>query len=86
MKILPVKQALQVRRLLRVNISLGLGLFALAFILMVSGHYENYVARQTADALYNKLALGGLLFAAINWMGCVMSKPFWFPGAKKRAE
>ena len=79
MKVLSMPLAVKRRRLLRLNILLGLSVFAIATYLMATGHYDTYLQRRAADAVYSKVAIGGLLYVAATWMFCVLSKPFWFP-------
>jgi len=82
MKILSMDKAVFRRRILRVNVLLGLVVFITAFILMINGDYSNLAERKAADSIYNTIALGGILYAVVSWMFCVMSKPFWFPTKK----
>lgn len=71
------------RRILRINIALGLLVFLLAFGLNIAGEYNNLGELKAADTLFNYVAIGGLLYAAVAWIFCVMSKPFWFPVTDK---
>lgn len=80
MTTLPLDKAVSRRRLLRANIVLGLLVFAIAIYLNITGEYANLAERTATEALYNKIAIGGLLYAAASWIFCVMSKPLWFPG------
>jgi hypothetical protein len=82
MKLLSRDKALLRRRILRANIFLGLLVFFVAFFLMVNGEYSNLAERKAADAIFNYFAIGGVLYAIVSWMFCVMSKPFWFPTKK----
>ena len=86
MKVLSMPLAIKRRRLLRLNILLGLAVFVIATYLMATGHYENYLERRAADALYTKFAIGGLLYVAATWMFCVLSKPFWFPKRNRASQ
>ena len=79
MKLLPIDRALFRRRLLRINVLAGLMLFAVGVGLTLTGEYSSLAEREAAETLYNYIALGGLVYAAVSWMFCVMSKPFWFP-------
>lgn len=79
MKQLSMDRALHRRRLLRINIVLGLLVFFVAFGLNISGEYNSLGELKMADAMFNYIAIGGLLYAAVAWIFCVMSKPFWFP-------
>lgn len=83
MKQLSMDRALLRRRLIRINIVLGLLVFLLAFGLNISGEYNNLGELKAADTLFNIVAIGGLLYAAVAWIFCVMSKPFWFPFSDK---
>ena len=79
MKLLSMDRALLRRRILRANIFIGLLVFFAAFGLNISGEYGSLGELKEADTLFNFAAIGGLLYAAIFWIYCVMSKPFWFP-------
>lgn len=79
MKLLSMDRALLRRRLLRVNIFLGLLVFVVAFALSISGEYASLGELKAADTLFNYAAIGGLLYAVFSWIFCVLSKPFWFP-------
>lgn len=79
MKLLSMDKALLRRRVLRINIILGLLVFAAAFILNISSEYNNLGELKAADSMFGLIAISGLLYAAFSWMFCVMSKPFWFP-------
>lgn len=83
MKLLTMDRALLRRRILRINVMAGLLVFAVAVYMSITGEYNNLTDRKTAEALFNYIALGGLLYAAASWIFCVMSKPFWFPVAGK---
>ncbi len=79
MKLLSMDKALFRRRMLRINIMLGLLVFFAAFIMNISGEYNNLGELKAADSMFGFVAIGGLLYAAFSWIFCVMSKPFWFP-------
>ena len=79
MKVLSMERALLRRRILRMNIAIGLLIFFAAFGLNISGEYSNLGELKNADSMFSFIAVGGLLYAAFSWIFCVMSKPFWFP-------
>jgi len=79
MRLLSMDKALFRRRMLRINIMLGLLVFFAAFIMNVFGEYNNLGELKAADSMFGLVAIGGLLYAAFSWIFCVMSKPFWFP-------
>ena len=79
MKLLSMGEALLRRRLLRFNILLGLLVFIGALIVNITGEYNTLVELEAADKMFNYVGIGGLLYAAISMIICVMSKPFWFP-------
>ncbi len=79
MKVLSIDKALLRRRLLRINILLGLLVFAIAVGLSITGEYSSLAERTAAEQVYNLFAIGGLLYSAFSWIFCVMSKPLWFP-------
>lgn len=78
MKQLPIDKALRVRRLLRLNILLAFVVFALSVYLMLTGEYSTLQERKAAELVYNLMAIGSLVYMAVVWISCMMSKPFWF--------
>ena len=84
MKLLSMEKALLRRRILRMNVLAGLLVFVVAIGLSLTGEYSNLADRQSAESLFNFIALAGVLYAAFSWMFCAMSKPFWFPVAGKK--
>ncbi len=81
MKVLSMDRALLRRRILRLNILMGLLVFIVAFGISISGEYSNLGELKAADTQFSFIAIGGLLYAVFAWIFCVMSKPFWFPFA-----
>lgn len=81
MKQLPIEKALQRRRLLRLNILLAFLVFAGAVFMLITGEYASLQERKATEGIYNLIAIGSLLYMAVVWIGCVMSKPFWFSGS-----
>jgi len=79
MKQLPVDKALRVRRLLRLNILLAFVVFAVSVYLILTGEYSTLQERKAAEPVYNLMAIGSLVYMAVVWISCMMSKPFWFP-------
>lgn len=86
MKLLSMDKALMRRRLLRINVFLGLLVFVVAVGLSLTGEYGSLAERQAAETVFNYVALGGVLYSALSWMFCVMSKPFWFPLTGKKSK
>ncbi len=84
MKLLSMEKALLRRRILRMNVLAGLLVFVVAIGLSLTGEYSNLADRQSAESLFNFIALAGVLYAAFSWMFCAMSKPFWFPVVGKK--
>jgi hypothetical protein len=81
MKVLSMDKAMLRRRILRFNILIGLLVFVAAVALNISGEYNCLDELKAANAMFSFTAVGGLLYAAVFWVYCVMSKPFWFPFA-----
>ena len=79
MKLLSMDKALLRRRILRINVFLGVLVFFAAFVVNVAGDYNSLVEIKTADTLFYYVGIGGLLYSAFFMIFCVMSKPFWFP-------
>jgi hypothetical protein len=79
MKLLPVDTALRIRRLLRLNILFAFIVFIIAGYLMLTGEYNSLQERKAAEFVYNLMAIGSLLYMALVWITCMLSKPFWFP-------
>ena len=82
MKILNENKALRRRRFLRLNILAALIVLAISLFMIITGEYATLQERQSADSIYNILAIGSILYMAVVWMSCVMTKPFWFPKGK----
>lgn len=83
MKQLPVEKALRVRRLLRMNILFAFLVFALSVYLILTGEYGSLQERKTIEPIYNLMAIGSLVYMAVVWISCMMSKPLWFPAKSK---
>jgi len=79
MKILSENNALRRRRFLRLNILAALVVLIVSVFMIATGEYSSLQERKAADAVYNILAIGSILYMAVVWISCVMSKPFWFP-------
>lgn len=79
MKVLKEGHAIRRRKLLRFNILAALIVLIVSFSLMVTGDYASIAERKSADAIYNVLVVGSILYMAFIWISCVMTKPFWFP-------
>ncbi len=82
MKILSKNNALQRRRFLRLNILGALIVLIVSAFMIITGEYSSLQERQSADAIYNILAIGSIIYMAVIWISCVMTKPFWFPNKK----
>lgn len=83
MKVLPIGQAITRRRLLRINIALGLLVVLVAFVVNVTGEYSNLMELRAADSQFNYIALTGILYSAFSFLFCVLSKPFCYPQRSK---
>jgi len=79
MKVLNEESALRRRRLLRLNILGALIVLLVSAYMIITGEYSTLEERKSADAIYNTLAIGSILYMALVWISCVMTKPFWFP-------
>ena len=79
MKILSENSALRRRRFLRLNILGALVILIVSAFMIITGEYSSLQERQSADAIYNILAIGSIIYMAVIWISCVMTKPFWFP-------
>jgi len=81
MKKLDHHEALQRRAFLRFNIVLAFLVFIGAVYMVVTGEYATLQERKEFEAIYNYVAIGSLVYMSVVWIGCVMSKPFWFTGS-----
>ncbi|MFK5912801.1 MAG: hypothetical protein QM484_00380 [Woeseiaceae bacterium] len=79
MKILNKNNALRRRKILRFNILIAFVVLIFSVYMVMTGDYTSLQERESADFLYNSLAIGSIIYMAIVWISCVMSKPFWFP-------
>ena len=44
--------------------------------MIITGEYSTLQERKSADAIYNILAIGSILYMVAVWISCVMTKPF----------
>ena len=79
MKILNENKALRRRSILRFNILAALLVVIFSAYMIFTGEYASLQERQSADQIYNTLIIGSILYMALVWISCVMTKPFWFP-------
>lgn len=61
--------------LVSTNIAAGLVAFVIGLTAIVFGDYESLAARQASEALLNKIAIGGLVYAAVFWMFQALGQP-----------
>lgn len=80
MKLLSMNKALSRRRLLRINVALGLIVVLIAFAMNITGNYSSLEEIKAADSMFNVIALAGILYSVSSLMFCIISKPLWFPG------
>jgi presenilin-like A22 family membrane protease len=67
-------QEMKLKRIFRVNMAIGFLVTAISVYLILTGHYDNLQQRIGAEALMNKIAVGGLLYVAGFWYMCVFRK------------
>ena len=79
MKILNKNKALRRRSFLRFNILAAFVVLSVSIYMIITGEYSTLQERKSADAIYNILAIGSILYMVAVWISCVMTKPFWFP-------
>ena len=79
MKILNENKALRRRRFLRFNILAALIVLIFSIYMIITGDFSTLQERKSADAIYNTLIIGSIIYMAAVWISCVMTKPFWFP-------
>ena len=51
----------------RAHVWIGLAVFTIACYFMITGTYENLMARQRAESLLNIIGLVSLFYAAVAW-------------------
>ncbi len=69
-----MKNELTLKKLFRVNMLLGMLVVAGSVYFMLTGHYDNLQQRLDAEAVMNKVAIGGLLYVVGFWYMCVFRK------------
>ena len=79
MKILDKDKALRRRSILRFNILAAFVVLSVSIFMIITGEYSTLQERKSADAIYNILVIGSILYMVAVWISCVMTKPFWFP-------
>lgn len=67
-------QEMKLKRIFRVNMAIGFLVTAISVYLILTGHYDNLQQRIGAEAMMNKIAVGGLLYVAGFWYMCVFRK------------
>lgn len=82
MNALSPEKSIRRRRLLRMNILIAFVVFLGSFFMIITSEYSSLAERKAADAVYNALAIGSLIYMAFVWITCVMTKPFWFSSNK----
>jgi len=85
MQILPTDKALRRRRILRLNILAASLIFLVSVTLTITGDYATLQERRTADTIYNLISIVSLIYMALVWISCVMTKPLWFPEKSDKA-
>ena len=71
-----ISRARLMRGIFKANMLFGVIAFAVAVYFTVTGHYHNLAAREAAEAVLNRIAIGGLLYVALFWFADVFSRPF----------
>lgn len=69
----------RLRLLFRGNMLLGFTVFVVAIAFTVLGSYENYAAREHAETLLSRFAIGGLLYVVAFWYADLFVKPILCP-------
>lgn len=67
-------QEVKLKRIFRINMLIGFLVAAASVYFILTGHYDNLAQRITAEAMMNKIAVGGLLYVAGFWYMCVFRK------------
>ena len=69
-----MSKELKLKRIFRLNMAIGFLVTAVSVYLILTGHYDNLQQRIGAEAMMNKVAVGGLLYVAGFWYMCVFRK------------
>lgn len=69
-------KACTLRRFIQANMALGLVVLVAAVYMIITGNYESYHARQAAETVLNRTAIGALLYLVGFWFAAIFSKPF----------
>lgn len=69
-----MNQDVRLRRIFRINMLFGFIVAAVSVYLILTGHYDNLQQRVMAEAVMNKVAIGGLLYVVAFWYMCVFRK------------
>lgn len=60
-------KARKLNRLFKLNIILGVLIFAISCFFMITGEYESLAMRQQAESMLNLIGLGAMLYAVGFW-------------------
>ena len=69
-----MKNELTLKKIFRINMLIGMMVVAGSVYFILTGHYDNLEQRLGAEALMNKIAIGGLLYLVGFWYMCVFRK------------
>ena len=69
-----MKNELTLKKIFRVNMLIGMMVVAGSVYFILTGHYDNLQQRLGAEAVMNKVAVGGLLYVVGFWYMCVFRK------------
>ncbi|MDH5190849.1 MAG: hypothetical protein OEW89_06335 [Gammaproteobacteria bacterium] len=64
-----------IRKFMWLNIGIGVTLFVVMFLLIMTGQYENLTARIETEMLLNSVAIGGLLYSAFFFILDLFAAP-----------
>lgn len=69
-----MSQDAKLKRIFRINMLIGFMVAAVSVYMILTGHYDNLQQRMGAEALMNKVFVGGLLYVAGFWYMCMFRK------------
>ncbi|HEX5635510.1 MAG TPA: hypothetical protein VFY78_00355 [Gammaproteobacteria bacterium] len=78
-----MSQDVKLKRIFRINMLIGFLVAAVSVYMILTGHYDNLQQRLGAEALMNKVAVGGLLYVAGFWYMCVFRKQIFSKSESK---
>jgi len=67
----------KLKKVLRINMLLGVLVTIVSTYLMITGTYDNIQQREAQEMLLSIIALSGIFYTFVLWLTCVFRKQFF---------